>query len=84
MQSAIMQIPKSFILFGLALVAAAESAFESDLRPKLSPGATFSSTAPLRWSLYGAPEPSIVVNVATDRDVANSVSLLFPSSASKV
>jgi hypothetical protein len=40
------------------------------LKPLLSSGATLSSTAPPRWSLYSAPKPAAVVNVGTEADVA--------------
>jgi hypothetical protein len=40
------------------------------LKLLLSTGATISSTAPPRWSLYSAPKPAAVVNVATEEDVA--------------
>ncbi len=47
----------------------------SQLGRRLSPGSSVSSTtinAP-RWSLYGAPDPAFVVNVASESDVATTV-----------
>ena len=50
-------------------------AFEDRLRPLLSPNASISQStagAP-RWSEYNAPNPKIVVNVATEQDVQVTV-----------
>ena len=49
---------------------------ETQLGKSLSPGSTISNTtltAP-RWSLYAAPTPAYVVNVAAEKDVATTVS----------
>ena len=48
---------------------------ETQLGKSLSPGSTITNTtinAP-RWSLYGAPTPALVVNVAIEADVATTV-----------
>ena len=48
---------------------------EAQLGKSLSPGSTITNTtinAP-RWSLYAAPTPALVVNVATEADVATTV-----------
>ena len=48
---------------------------ETQLGKSLSPGSTITNStinAP-RWSLYGAPTPALVINVATEADVAATV-----------
>ena len=51
----------------------------NDLRPLLSSNATLSSSdsAAPRWSLYHAPQPGLIVNVATARDVQVTVISMF-------
>ncbi|KAF1955080.1 FAD-binding domain-containing protein, partial [Byssothecium circinans] len=73
------------LLYAACAAAAAESctavdvldsamdSINTDLRALLCQAATFSSTTPPRWSLFSAPKPSIVVNVATEKDVADTV-----------
>lgn len=54
---------------------------DQKLGPSLSPGASMVhniSAAP-RWSEFGVPQPSTIVNVATERDVATTVYNTFPS-----
>lgn len=50
------------------------------LRPLLSSNATISlgSNAEPRWSVYHAPQPGLIVNVATARDVQATVIPLHP------
>ena len=48
---------------------------DNQLGKNLSPGSSISNTttdAP-RWSLYGAPSPAFVINVASESDVATTV-----------
>lgn len=47
----------------------------SELGTRLSPGSSISNStasAP-RWSLYGAPSPAFVINVASEGDVSTTV-----------
>ena len=49
---------------------------QNQLGKRLSPGtyiSTNNSDAP-RWSLYGAPTPAFIVNVASESDIATIVS----------
>jgi hypothetical protein len=52
-------------------------AISNELKSLLSSGAILSSAAPPRWSLYSAPKPAAVVNVATESDVAAVVCTLL-------
>ena len=56
------------------------------LRPLLSPNASISynaSTDP-RWSQYNAPTPGATVNVATERDVAVTVSKISQPGGTRI
>ncbi|CAJ2508468.1 Uu.00g134940.m01.CDS01 [Anthostomella pinea] len=46
---------------------------QSELSPRLSGSGLLSETAPARWSEFDAPNPGVVVNVATESDVAATV-----------
>ena len=67
----------SLLLFPLASATMCPSYgdVESELGMKLSPGSSISknTTNVPRWSLYRAPSPAFVVNVASESDVAISV-----------
>ncbi|OTA68112.1 FAD-binding domain-containing protein [Hypoxylon sp. EC38] len=60
---------------GIATISTAVCSTDSDLKSRLSAGATIShdaSTAP-RWSEYHAPQPGTIVTVATEGDVEATV-----------
>lgn len=48
---------------------------QTDLSPELSRKNLISTTAPARWSDFGAPNPGVVVNVASESDVVATVRL---------
>ncbi|KAI0204444.1 FAD binding domain-containing protein [Astrocystis sublimbata] len=48
---------------------------QTELSPKLSQVNLISTTAPARWSDFAAPDPGVVVNVATELDVVATVGL---------
>jgi hypothetical protein len=47
---------------------------QSELSPRLSASAFISFTEHIRWSDYAAPDPAVVVNVASELDVQATVS----------
>jgi hypothetical protein len=72
------RIPKIGTLVPFPIVFAMAAKIFESLQPKLSPGATITIEPPSRWSLYEAPKPVAIVNVANEVDVATTVSLCVP------
>lgn len=60
-------------LTGQAQAQAQAKRLFDELAPRLSSQGLISTEAPVRWSSFDAPAPSIVVNAATESDVANTV-----------
>lgn len=64
----------------IALACPTLNEIKNDLDVNLSTGSSITSRADdaPRWSLYGAPRPVLFVKVASERDVAKTVSLMLP------
>lgn len=65
---------------GWLAIAQANPPRVSELEALLSPSASISSNASSapRWSDYHAPQPGLIVHVANEQDVAETVRLSFP------
>ncbi len=67
----------SLLLFPLAgaIICPSYGEVKHELGRRLSPSSSIhnTTTSAPRWSLYGAPSPAFVVNVASESDVAVTV-----------